>query len=442
MAKKHAFFGWLAGGLILLFSCGGDDNPNAETASLTINLLPSAVEGLLNSTRTPLATRLQISPPAVGQTTTSSLTSLQYFIREIRLCKDITTSGTGYSGVSDCISLYRTADDAASSETFYNEYTVSDALNDEDEGHFIDLVSEAGREQLASTPTSLTSAMIGDYHYGVIDYMRPIRMKAEFKNSDGEVVAYTKTPTTSQIQEEETSEGGMEFETVRLDNSTTAPAELMTYMLNNGGKWFPFLQPFSITEEDINAKESIQLDFVFNPNGFSTATHAASCEPSSSNPFPVFDETNCVSFDLPYAQFSPVPRRSGESTLKEVYLVDYITEGAQQSQLRVEIYYNDGDETKSVQGVDLAVIMDPNATEGVGNIVQALEVTEAENVLTFYGWNENSGEVDAISLSGLERETDGDLLIHCIFSGGPCSDNDGSTFSRSYTYEGSTSLTD
>ena len=53
------------------------------------------------------------------------------------------------------------------------------------------------------------------------------------------------------------------------------------------------------------------------------------------------------------------PRKTGEATRKETYLMDYDVH----SKLRIELYYNDGDSEAGVQGIDAAVVYDAGATD-------------------------------------------------------------------------------
>lgn len=371
------------------------------------------------------------STAGVGQTTSASITSLQYFIQDIQLCESMTITGTGYSGAEGCITLYQSPDVAfVQSLDNYNSYTVTEALADTSENHFVDFMTAEGRARLQSPVT----ADAGTYNYGKINFFRPIRIKAEFMAPGATTPTwYTRDTSLGTIVDEGNDDGGRQVETVRLDGLLkTGPAQTMTYMLNNGGTWFPFVRPFVVA-----AGDSITLDFVFNPENFATATEQATCSVPTNKP-PVFDLTNCVTLDMPYAKMSPVPRKESDSTRKEVYLIDWDT-GASASKIRAEVYYSSGDADKSVQGVDTAVVMQSGATTSTNNVIQALRVTEASGELTFIGYNQSSGQVDATVLTGLRRRADGVVSITCNFTGGPCTST-GTTLSKAYTYVGTASL--
>ena len=192
------------------------------------------------------------------------------------------------------------------------------------------------------------------------------------------------------------------------------------------------LKPFTVA-----AGESVFLDFVFNPESFATTSETlAGCGLPSFTPPYTFDTANCITFNLPYAKMAPVPRKAGETTKKEVYLVNYITAGAAKSQIRVELYYNSADTEKSIRGADSAVVMDALATEAASNVVQTYRVSETGGVVSFKGYSETTGQIDADSLTGLTRRTDGTVSLFCNFVSGPCSVADGSAVSATYTYVG------
>ncbi len=132
-----------------------------------------------------------------------------------------------------------------------------------------------------------------------------------------------------------------------------APAEQTTYMLNNGGAYFAFASPFVVTAADASAGTPIQMDLVFNPANFGSVTSVGDCTQDAFAP--ICDTTNGLKFSMPFVRMSPVPRKAGEQTRKETYLVDFES-GSSASQLRVELYFNAADPEKAVRGVDVALV--------------------------------------------------------------------------------------
>ena len=120
-------------------------------------------------------------------------------------------------------------------------------------------------------------------------------------------------------------------------------------MLNNGGALFVFQTPFVITQADVDAKTQIFIDLVFNPENFGQA-YATDC--ANDVRVVVCDPLNNVAIDMPYVRMSPVPRKQGQRTRKETYMVDY----DDNAKVRIELYYNDADTEALVQGVDTAIV--------------------------------------------------------------------------------------
>jgi hypothetical protein len=145
----------------------------------------------------------------------------------------------------------------------------------------------------------------------------------------------------------------------------------------------------------------------------------------------------CVFFTLPYARLSPIPRKDGEETRKEVYLVeDYDTTPGRETKLRIELYYNNADEDKAIQGIDIASLPQPGATSLSVNIVSVFNAVETAGVVTMFGYNPDTGNNDAMSLSGLARRTDGMVTLYCLHSGGICDSPSGMEAVRTVTYVG------
>jgi hypothetical protein len=408
-----------------LTGCGGGSatvTPNIVNGGITSRSF-SLVESPFSRWVEPrLPSSMSGRPTAnVAQTTASSITSLQYFIQSIQLCEDVTMSGSGYSGTSGCTTLYTCPDASVQDTSVYNTYTITEAMADTSADHFVDFLSTEGRAKLATA----SAVDAGTYNYVLLNFMRPIKIQAEFKDGSGTTQYYSKSGGT--VTAGATDSAGRETEYVRPTNTTTPSAEVMTYMLNNGGVIVPLPTPFTVADED-----SVILDFVFNPANFATVTGQTSCSYDASTA--VADPTNCGSFDMPYAKMAPVPRKAGETTRKEVYLIDYTT-GASLAKVRLELYYNSADASKGVRGIDAAVVMDSTATTSTNNIISTYRATETAGVVSLFGYNSATGAMDAASLSALTRRAAGTATIHCSFTGGPCSTL-GTTVSAPYTYVG------
>jgi hypothetical protein len=199
--------------------------------------------------------------------------------------------------------------------------------------------------------------------------------------------------------------------------------------LNNGGALFVFQKPFVITQADIDAQAEIKIDLVFNPDNFGQAYESANC--SNETYSAICDPLNNVVIDMPYVRMNPVPRKTGESTRKETYLMDYDVH----SKLRIELYYNDGDSEAGVQGVDAAVVYDAGATDPNNNVIASNFVSQTGSV------RNNDASITLLdyahtpNLDGLIRRQNGTVTIHCLFGGTLCP-SIGPSVTRPYTYVG------
>jgi hypothetical protein len=150
----------------------------------------------------------------------------------------------------------------------------------------------------------------------------------------------------------------------------------------------------------------------------------------------ICDPTNNVAIDMPFVHMSPVPRKTGEKTRKETYLVDYDSN----SKLRIELYYNDADAEAGVQGVDTAIVYNAGTPAGSMpsfNTISSNFVSQTGSVTT------NDASVSlmdyqrSVNLEGLLRRQAGTVTVHCLFPGSICSTLN-ETFTRAYTYVGDT----
>jgi hypothetical protein len=435
---------------LLLCGCGeasssahgpGDHGSGPRTGK--IRLIPNVVAGTQAlKSNTGAKTGSQESAIRVGSPSAMNLISLKYYITSIQLCQNLEQMGSGFSSAVGCIALYQNESAAASD---YANYLVTQAEQDTASDHFIDLMSPEGQAALRK-PVTLEVPIAADpdagvadagpaspssegaYRFGLINFFRPIKVKAEFPivGRPGEYFrtrAVTHVTTGSSID-------GHNSERVQIGDTLSGPTEETTYMLNNGGALFTFQKPFVITQADIEAQAEIKVDLVFNPENFGQAYEAMNC---ADQPWiAICDPANNVAIDMPYVRMNPVPRKAGEKTRKETYLMDWEAS----SKLRIELYYNDADAEAGVQGVDMAVVYGTTAPIGdmpYRNTVSSAFVSQTGSVssndaaLTFYDYDHTP------SLEGLLRRHDGNASLHCSLPSAICP-SAGVTIGRAYAY--------
>jgi hypothetical protein len=417
---------WL---LVSVLLCGCSDS--SAKIRMVPNVVAGAQSGLSGDDDSPT------SESRIGSGLAVNLKSLKYYVTSIQLCREAQLAGSGFSATEGCIQLYESD---SRNPPDYNEYTIEEAQADNAPGHYVDLMTAEGQAALRR-PVTLevevgkesgvdggTPQYEGAYHYGMINFYRPIKVTAEFPII-GEPGKYFRTRALDRVEAGPNLDGGFNSEKAVIGDTLSGPTEETTYMLNNGGALFVFQKPFVITQADIDAQNEIKVDLVFNPDNFGQAFESHNCLNEQYSA--ICDPLNNVVIDMPYVRMNPVPRKTGEKTRKETYLMDY----AEHSKLRIELYYNDGDSEAGVQGVDTAVIYDEDATVPNNKTIAADFVSQTGSV------SSNDASVTLMdyrhtpNLQGLLRRQDGTVSINCLFPGTICQTM-GSTVTRAYKYVG------
>ncbi|HEY2732476.1 MAG TPA: hypothetical protein VGI70_00750 [Polyangiales bacterium] len=407
-----------------------------QASSAKIRMVPNVVAGKqasLDSSAGSVAG--QSAALRIGSPSAMNLKSLKYFISSIQLCQDVQVQGTAFSAANGCIQLYQgtQGDDAA-----YQNYVVEQAEADNDPSHYIDLMTAEGQATLRHPVTlevqvgkdgqDAGESPTGAYRFGLINFFRPIKVTAEFPVL-GSSDQYFRTRAVTQTHLSMTPDGRFNTEKVEIGDTLSGPTEETTYMLNNGGTLFTFQKPFVVTQADVDAQADIMIDLVFNPENFGQAYESQNCTDDQYSA--ICDPLNNVVIDMPYVRMNPVPRKTGEKTRKETYLMDYDTD----SKLRIELYYNDADPEAGIQGVDSAVVYESTAQLPDNNVIASNYVSQTGSVTTHDANVTLMDYSHTPNLDGLIRRQDGTLMVHCLFTGSVCPTTGGSV-ERAYQYMG------
>jgi hypothetical protein len=315
----------------------------------------------------------------------------------------------------------------------YQNYDITTAMADTSEDHWIDFMSASSRAKLSASPVTLTSDNVGEYKYGLINFIKAIKIDAEYKDAGGTTRFYTKTPSASEIiTDAADSFGKKQHLTFSSTDPTVGPSSEMTVMNNNGGTLFHFLKPLSITADDITNNSTFKIDFVFNPANYSGASGG-----SGTNCTGGIAPAICGDYSIPMGKLAPVPHRDGEAIKKEIYLISNFTTNGD---LRIELYYNDADSAKSIMGVDRSIVIKSGATStndmGMPYLYKASE--DSSGVVTFYDYDQSTNAMTRVVIQNLTRRTGGTAILPCPGAGAfgnQCSSASGSV-SMSYTYAG------
>lgn len=277
------------------------------------------------------------SPPTpVGQAEAAQLESLRYYVSSILLCESLETMGTGFSNAQGCLTVYEAP--------IQDDYPTF--LADQARAHperYVDLLDPASLATLAS-PVSLGPEHVRAYSYGLVNWYRPVFVRASV-----DLWAGGGTPTTLFTHDGTlvTDMADPNYLTNEVADLTVGPAEDGVAVLNNGGNWFKFQAPFEITDADVASGAAITLDLVFDPDRIVSGMNC------TTRTVPFKDPAGRA-IAVPLLELSPVPLRAGQQAYRETYLVHVDDPGlANRFDLRIELYGVDGDPTQTIYGVDL-----------------------------------------------------------------------------------------
>jgi hypothetical protein len=321
------------------------------------------------------------------------LSSLEYYILSVQICESMQASGSGFQNPQGCLELYRGDNSQLTYELDADWRPLASAARAMTTG-FVDLLDPNAREALNAT-TALTAEQVRSYNYGIITWSLPIKVKASIPLADGSFLY--------------THDGVTDFETIGVDNYkhyftapdislATGPAEKAVVLLGNGGNWFKFQNPLTVTQADIEERRQWVLDLVFNPEGI--VKGFAGDGISQSNLQERGDSgfvTRAIT--VPLLDLAPIPHRQNEQVVRESYLAS-MRVGSQAFDVRLELYSVDGDPSHTVYGVDAKTLVTA-ASHNVPTEFSKVSyvVTEPDGSLTFQSFNQSP------IISGFERVT-------------------------------------
>ena len=102
------------------------------------------------------------------------------------------------------------------------------------------------------------------YNYGIITWSLPIKVKATLPLGDGTFL-YTHDGET--LSETIGNDNFVRYYTKASSSLGVGPAEEAVVLLGNGGNWFKFQNPLTVTSADVEERRQWVLDLVFNPEG-------------------------------------------------------------------------------------------------------------------------------------------------------------------------------
>lgn len=350
-----------------LSSCGSSSDSGASlTTSVTLS---SGISTSSSAVIDPEAQRAATGD--IGQNSASGIESLKYYIESIAICEDLEISGTAFSNPDGCIEVYSNGENSSlSSDDEASAVTAGENARSITNG-YVDLMTEAGRASLSNSIT-VTSSDARSYNWGYVTWAVPIKLTASVELEDGTTLR-TSDGTLS-VQ----SSGGTDFVQNLFDGdfASLSEAEEAIVVSSNGGNWFKFQRPLTITASDIESESSFEVDFTFNPAGLVKAYSAdAACSTTECN---TLVDSSGNQIIAPFLDLSPIPHLASEDVERTTYLAD-VTDDGNPFQIRLEFYTLSGDSENTIYGVTAASLATDTSTEIIPSFPKLSYINTQEN---------------------------------------------------------------
>lgn len=346
------------------------------------------------------------------------LVNLEYYIYSVSICETLQPSGSGFSNPTGCLQLYSGDQSRLSYDANSSDWThLADEARATEDG-FVDLLDPASRAALGNT-TALGSNEVRSYHYGIITWSLPIKVKATIPLGDGSFLYTHDGTTTYQVIGADHFKDYYTSPAIPLD---VGPAEKAVVILGNGGNWFQFQNPLTITQDDLDQKRQWVLDLVFNPEGI---VKGFSGDGSSRGNIREQSEAGAQlrGITVPMLDLAPVPHRADQEVERESYIAN-VQAGSQNFDTRIELYSVAGDPSQTVYGVDVKTLVRPEGHSVPPEISKISSLTtESDGSLSFKSFSGTS------VISGFHRVAEEHGTTHaslvCAGYGSPAGGNGG-----------------
>jgi hypothetical protein len=184
----------------------------------------------------------------------------------------------------------------------------------------------------------------------------PVKVKATLSMNDGSKLYTHDGVSTSEITGVDNLK---QYYTKANTPLTEAPSEEAVVLLPNGGNWFKFQSPFVISAADIDQRREFVLDLVFDPDGIVKGFSESQGQGQLSER--AADGSHTHDITVPMLDLAPVPHRASEQVMRETYQGPMLVDG-NSFDMRLELYYVDGDPTGTVFGVDVKSLVNASTS--------------------------------------------------------------------------------
>ncbi len=375
-----------------------------------------------------IATRMTLSSEtgtrvldlALGETTAASLFSMKYYIKNIVICENLETRGSGTGQTSGCLTIYNVPENPAYAYDQHDtDFTyLADAARASDDG-FIDLIDATSRAKLTTT-TQLGPEHVHGYNYGAIYWNLPVKVRASIPMVDETTYHTHDGPTVRTVAGQDNFAS---YPTVSSTSLLDGEAEEATILHPNGGTWFKFQAPLLITQDDLDKKTGFVLDLTFNPEGLIRGASWGGPPPSI-----VDSDDPAHTILVPMLDLTPVPHRESETAMKETYLAN-VKAGDDDFDVRLELYYVDEDAERTIYGASARTLFNARSKTMISDFQKIAFVnTNESGDLEFQAYDKSP------TLTGFTRGTaEGDTstaTLYCSHYGDPRGSSAGVLFAN------------
>ncbi len=270
--------------------------------------------------------------PKVAPSGASGVESFQVAVADISLAKDLTTSGSGWTGIQGPLRLFHQdmGDHNAIDSTLARDAAWG--------SHYIDFCDPASVSRLASSQP-FTARDTGDYNWVVLNWAPFFRVRATIPLPGGDT-AYTHDGYVERHTFPNSGRDDAYYYITRPSASLLqGPSAEAVVRKNNGGTWFRFLRPLHLTEADLDSGSTVDdttgrdslghpivrqipsgrwnVLLVFNPQDL---LFAGAEDGSNSSVVPdIQSPDSSAYFHVPFLKATAVPYREGEDVMRETY---------------------------------------------------------------------------------------------------------------------------
>jgi len=331
------------------------------------------------------------------------LESLEYYIYSVQICESLQASGSGFANPTGCLELY-SGDRTRLAYDINSDWTsLADDARELNDG-FINLLDASSRQQLDRT-TELSSEHVRSYNYGVITWSLPIKVKATIPLGD-DTFLYTHDGETQ--FEIVGNDSFKRYYTKASSSLGAGPSEKAVVLLGNGGNWFKFQNPLTVTSADIEERRQWVLDLVFNPEGIVKGfagdfIGAGNLEERNEQ------GTALRTVNVPMLDLAPIPHRLDQQVVRESYLAS-MSVGSRAFDVRLELYSVDGDPNQTIYGADLKTLVTAASSSVPPEIAKVSYVVTEDDGLSFQSFKQSP------LISGFSRVSEELGTTHALVS--------------------------